>query len=753
MERPNTYREHLNMKYRSPEAVREKWIRIFRDINPYTDPSVMLQSVKEAFALTECVMAIVLLDFQDRFIAYGTPVDGDKNTYVFHYDSGDVVIDFMDYSVYGMTKSLRAIGYNLPEDMDETRRLRDFISHNLETTTSEYFRDNMNYTTVLPVMYNLGQSLVVMGKLQPEDVHPSFECLRVKEGETIGLSHEFIVDRFIAESGTSRLYEGRHNRLNRRVAIKELLPKTFSGILLNNERDLLVSLSHPRIPNIYDVFNQNGTFYIVMDYIDGVGLDRYIMQTKCTLTQKLKIIYDICDVVNYLHATKGMIHADLKPQNVMVDANANVYIIDFGTAIHKHDTENIRGVSAGYTAPEVIAGKPIDYRIDIFSIGAIMKYVFHEELQDMQQKYNENAEQIQRIITRCMEHEPYARYNNVVEIQSEINAINQNGTISLRKVAKPKRRVNVLRVILYAVCILTIAVSAAIKIKGLIDTKKDKTGTDTMGMVDSETGNSGTTATVSDEEALKAFKKLEQQAWSSLVSGDEDAYIGLFRCEEAGEALLRENFRLYHNEMQDVYNDCDYVLLCNENGLCYGSATRTLVSGEGVNVSYVRKEFTYPFSYKNGEWKLDVTSETGVVTENKVKETVYHALTDNFNEARKNGRNYALLCGNNYIWLDSTLVYEGMLEGSVIAASQMADGSVEISVSLKNGTDKEQTVNACTVSLMTSQGDVIVTDYCADVNVIIEPYTSRMVEFTVPKESVQNIAVVWNEMKAGISIQ
>lgn len=761
MERPNNYRKNQNLKYHDPEAVREKWIRIFRNINPYTDPSTMLQSVREAFTLLECVMGNALQDYREQYINYGAPIEGEKDAYVFHYDTGDIIIDFMDHSVFGMTKYLRAIGYNLPEEIDDTRRLRNFISHNLETTTNEYFHDNMNYDSVLQALYNLGQSLVAMGMLKKEDIHPSFDSLRANVGEVVGLSNEFTVDRFIAKSGTSRLYEGRHTRLNRKVAIKELLPNTFSETLLYNERDLLVSLKHPRIPSVYDVFNQNGTFYIVMDYIDGVGLDKYIKQGRHTLEERLKIIYDICDVVNYLHATKGMIHADLKPQNIMLDENTNVYIIDFGTSFNKRDELKFRGVSAGFTAPEVISGQKIDYRIDIYSIGAIMNYVFRDELQNLEAQYSENAERIRQIATHCMEHDPYARYNNVVEIQSDINAIFNNGTMSLKSAAKPKRHVNIPRIILYTVCIITMIVSVSLKIKNYMDSKNSSDvettdGSDTNDEQDNTTdppsGNEITNS-ITDEDALEAFKKLEQQAWSCLVSGDEDAYVALFRCEAEGEKLLRQNFQLYHEEMLDIYDDCDYILLCNENGICYGSATRTLVSGEGANVSFVRREFTYPFTYKDGTWSLDVTSQTGVVTEKRVMEKAYGALTDNFNESREAGRNYALLCGNNYIWLDRTLVYEGMLEGSVIAASQLMDGSVEIIVSLKNGTNREQTVNSCVVTLTTAQGVDIIRDYRADVSAFVKSGTSELVSFIVPKESVQNIAAVWDEMRTQLVVK
>lgn len=748
----NSYNKAQGEKYRSPEAVYDKWIRIHRNINKYTDAATMMESVKEAFTLVECIMKNILADYRTKYEAYGTFVPDSRATYVFHYPTGDITIDFADYSAYGMTKYLRAIGYRLPDEIDETRKLRNFVAHNLETTTVDYFKDNMNYDSTVMALNNLGHCLVSLGMLKPESIMPSFDDLRIKEGDVIGLSDEFNVERFIAKSGTARVYAGTHNRLNRKVAIKELIPKMFSELLIINERDLLVSLRHQRIPNIYDVFNQNGTFYIVMDYVDGVGLDEYLKTHNCTMYEKLKLIYDICEVTNYLHATMGMVHADLKPKNVMVDGNGNVYLIDFGTALDKRNPELVRGFSAGYTAPEVAAGKDIDYRIDIYSIGAIMKYAFAKELADAKTKYSENAEKINRIITRCMEHEPYARYNNVVEIQSEINGIVNNGTVSLGKVAKPKKQRNVFRIILYIVCILVLVGSFGLRFISYLDERKAGKDTNTT-----ESSGSKAAADVSDEEALTAFKELEQKAFEALAEGDEDGYVELFRCNKEGEEMLRETFAANYSSMKDIYNDCDYIVVSNENGICYGCATRTLVSGEGMDARYERREFTYQFTYKEDEWKFDITSPDGIVAESNGLERAYDSLSESFKDAKKSGRNYALLCGQNYLWLDQTLVYEGMVDASVVAASQFADGSVEFIISIKNGMNKAQKINSCKVSLaMASDDEVvneIVTDYETDINVDINEKTSMLVTVTVPKENVENIAAVWKNVRGEVKVE
>ena len=756
MQKPSQYRYNQNLKYQNPDAVKEKWIKIHKNINMYTDPNTMLQSVREAFTLVECVMGNILHNYREQYISYGTLIEGEKDAYVFHYPSGDIVIDFMDHSVFGMTKYLREIGYNLPNEIDDTRKLRNFISHNLETTTNDYFKDNMNYNSVIQALQNLGQSLVVMGMLNSDEVTPSFDEMRVKVGDIVGLSGEFTVDRFIAKSGTSRLYEGTHTRLNRKVAIKELLPKTFSETILFNERDLLVGLKHARIPSIYDVFNQNGTFYIIMDYIEGAGLDDYKKNHNCSMEEKLRIIHEICDVVDYLHATKGMIHADLKPQNIMIDESGRVYLIDFGMSFKKNTYTELRGVSVGFSAPELIEGKQYDYRIDIYSIGAIIKYLFSDELKNYQENKNQDLDNIVKIINTCMQQNPYSRYKNVIEIQAEINSISEYKSVSKQVVVKPKRHVDVPRLVLYTLCIAVIAVSLGIKVKSYMDSKK-KSDTTSDTVLENDDNHQSTdgkdTYDFTDEQVLEEFMSLEQQAFKCLVSGDADGYVALFRYDDGAEASLRSDFMKNSADIQDIYDDCDYIILYNENGICYGCATKTLVSGEGNAARYVRIEFTYPFSYKDGKWMFDITSTVSTVTDKKVKEKAYAALTDNFNDARENGRNYTLLCKNNYLWLDSSLVYEGMLEGSVIAAAQNMDGSVELIVSIKNGTKQEKTVNACLVSMSTSQGIGIINQYRADVDVSVASGKSELVSFVIPKEAVDNISAVWDEMNAEITIQ
>ena len=259
--------------------------------------------------------------------------------------------------------------------------------------------------------------------------------------------------------------------------------------------------------------------------------------------------------------------------------------------------------------------------------------------------------------------------------------------------------------------------------------------------------------TISDEEALDAFKELEQKAWKYLVDGDENSYIDLFRCNESGKKQQRTQFEQYHEDMKDIYDDCDYILLCNEDGLCYGCATRTLVSGEGAGATFVRKEFVYPFSYKDGEWKFDITPETAAVTESKVNERVYGALTENFNNARETGRNWAVMDKLNYLWLDDSLVYEDMVDVSVVSVSQMADGSIEFNVSIKNGTAKEVAVSGCVVDLNNGDGAVLVSGYRAGVDTSVPARSSKMVSLVVPKEDVQNIAAVWGDVQANVVIE
>ena len=145
------------------------------------------------------------------------------------------------------------------------------------------------------------------------------------------------------------------------------------------EANLLASLNHPNLPSIYDHFTENGRSYLVMDFVEGVTLERYASQAPGNIVPVLEVVnigIQLAKVLNYLHTRPSpIIFRDLKPLNVMVTPDSNVYLIDFGIArLFKQGQtkDTVAYVSQGYAAPEQFMNAQTTPQSDIYSLGATL---------------------------------------------------------------------------------------------------------------------------------------------------------------------------------------------------------------------------------------------------------------------------------------------------------------------------------------------------------------------------------------------
>jgi tRNA A-37 threonylcarbamoyl transferase component Bud32 len=134
------------------------------------------------------------------------------------------------------------------------------------------------------------------------------------------------------------------------------------------------NITHPNIVTIYDMGEDNGTFYIAMEYVEGQSLETLLAQKKrWTLQETIRLVVEIADGLDSTHK-KGIIHRDIKPGNILVDKEGQPHIVDFGIA--RVPTSNLTQTSAVmgtpyYMAPEQVAARKIDHRVDVFALGAI----------------------------------------------------------------------------------------------------------------------------------------------------------------------------------------------------------------------------------------------------------------------------------------------------------------------------------------------------------------------------------------------
>ncbi len=134
------------------------------------------------------------------------------------------------------------------------------------------------------------------------------------------------------------------------------------------------NITHPNIVTIYDMGEDNGTFYIAMEYVEGQSLEAMLAQKKrWTIEETIRLVVEIADGLDSTHK-KGIIHRDIKPGNILVDKEGQPHIVDFGIA--RVPTSNLTQTSAVmgtpyYMAPEQVAARKIDHRVDVFALGAI----------------------------------------------------------------------------------------------------------------------------------------------------------------------------------------------------------------------------------------------------------------------------------------------------------------------------------------------------------------------------------------------
>lgn len=197
-------------------------------------------------------------------------------------------------------------------------------------------------------------------------------------GTVLGGRYEIL--GLISEGGTARVYKAHCRMLDRIVAVKILKDEYSSDLVFvqkfKTEALAAAQLSHPNIVNIYDVGQQNDIYYIVMEYIQGQTLKEIINQeAPLPLEQAITIASMICDGLHHAHE-KGVIHRDIKPNNIIVTESGIVKVADFGIAkaISKKTITyggNIVG-SVHYLSPEQARGEPVTRTTDIYSVGCIL---------------------------------------------------------------------------------------------------------------------------------------------------------------------------------------------------------------------------------------------------------------------------------------------------------------------------------------------------------------------------------------------
>ena len=203
------------------------------------------------------------------------------------------------------------------------------------------------------------------------------------EGRRIGA---YRLVREIGRGGMSRVFlaERADGEFEQQVALKLLRPGFDSDIdvmRFRAERQILASLSHPNVARLQDAgVTDDALPYLVLEYVDGVPVDRYCQSRDLATRERLELFVTIADAVEYAHR-HSVVHRDLKPSNILVTSDGTVKLLDFGVAklieegapsARPTTRTGHRWMTPEYAAPEQIRGKPITARTDVYQLGAAL---------------------------------------------------------------------------------------------------------------------------------------------------------------------------------------------------------------------------------------------------------------------------------------------------------------------------------------------------------------------------------------------
>jgi tetratricopeptide (TPR) repeat protein/tRNA A-37 threonylcarbamoyl transferase component Bud32 len=203
-------------------------------------------------------------------------------------------------------------------------------------------------------------------------------------GQRIG---PYVLERELGRGGMGEVWLAARSdgNLSRRVALKLPYAYVMAGVLrrrFERERDILASLSHPHIAQLYDAgVSDNGHPYLAMEWIDGLPITRYCSDNELSLAQRLDLFRQVLEAVDYAHA-RLIAHRDIKPSNILVTRDGQVKLLDFGIAkLLAADTSSEateltrlagRAITPEYAAPEQIAGAALTTSVDVYALGVVL---------------------------------------------------------------------------------------------------------------------------------------------------------------------------------------------------------------------------------------------------------------------------------------------------------------------------------------------------------------------------------------------
>jgi len=258
----------------------------------------------------------------------------------------------------------------------------------------------------------------------------------------------------IGQGGMGAVFKARQPKLDRFVALKILARSRSESAAFaerfTREGRVLARLSHPGIVAVHDFGQEDGFFYLLMEYVDGVNLRQAMRAGRFTPEEALAVAPKICEALQFAH-NEGVLHRDIKPENILLDSKGRVKIADFGIAklvgeLGREDAITESGSRLGtphYMAPEQIE-RPgeVDHRADIYSLGVVFYEMLTGELPIGRfappSEKSAADPRLDEVVFRALEKEPCRRQQSAEEVKTQVETISGQPTASPQAVDQSK---------------------------------------------------------------------------------------------------------------------------------------------------------------------------------------------------------------------------------------------------------------------------------------------------------------------------
>jgi len=316
-----------------------------------------------------------------------------------------------------------------------------------------------------PVSASDAPTLIHLGSLAPgsaasvppPDYTDNLTMQLVFQPGTI-LAGRYRLLRVLGEGGMGAVYQARDQELDRLIALKVIRPELagHASILQRFKQELILArhVTHKNVVRIYDLGEADGVKFITMEYVDGEDLRSLLRrQQKLSPNEAVDIVIQICRALDCAHG-EGVIHRDLKPQNVMRDSQGRVVVMDFGLARSLESPGMTQtGALVGtleYMSPEQALGSELDQRSDLFAVGLIfyelltgkVPYKADTGIASLMKRTQQRAvpisdidgtvpKALSAIVSKCLERDPAHRYASALELLRQLEAWQGNPNLSV----------------------------------------------------------------------------------------------------------------------------------------------------------------------------------------------------------------------------------------------------------------------------------------------------------------------------------